>query len=91
MKTLKKGEVTNLKVAIINGDKMLVTADYKEEHEVRPFTVLRVPQKTNLHYMILVDEDIAGWNISEFHVLYMGVEAKYLNKKFFDIDEDYII
>lgn len=88
---LKKGQVVNIKVAYVKGDKMLVPASYRAEHEVKLFTILRLPQNNNLNYMMLIDEDIAGWRIGEFHVIFMGVEAKHLGKKFFDIDQDYIV
>lgn len=42
-------------------------------------------------YIIIIDDDIIGWNINSFHIKHWDVDKKYLGKKFYDIYEQFIV
>ena len=45
----------------------------------------------NQLYKIIVDNDICGWWVNGFHIENEKIDPRYLNKKFFDIQESFIL
>lgn len=88
---MRKGQTVKVKTAWINKARQIVPADYTEEFEAREFTLIRNPTNNNPYYMLLIDDDVSGWKIGIFHVEFMGVDNKYLNKKFFEVDISYFV
>lgn len=41
-------------------------------------------------YMLLVPNDFVGWMITKFRVERQGVDKKYLNHKFYEVNEYYL-
>lgn len=88
---MRKGQKVRIKIGMIQGAKQLVPNDYPESIEERDFTILLTPRKNNIHYMILIDDDLAGWKIGIFHTTFLEIEPKHLGKKFFDVDTTYFV
>lgn len=42
-------------------------------------------------YKIIVDDDITGWTISQFHIDHEGIPKAFNGKRFYDIPESAII
>lgn len=42
-------------------------------------------------YKIIIDDDMVGWTISEFHIQHQGVASAFKYKKFWDVTEEYIV
>lgn len=85
----KKGQSVKIKTAVINKRKKLVPSDYKGDCEVKNFTVIRTPLENDPYYMIVVEDDMTGWIVTDFHIIHMEVDKKYRGKKFFDVSEIY--
>lgn len=86
---MKRGQSVKIKTAVINNRKKLVPSNYDGDYEIKSYIILRKPQPYDPCYMILVDADMIGWTVSNFHVLHMEVDEKYVGNKFFDVNEDY--
>ena len=84
-----------VKVAVdvsTDGKKRISTTPLQDGHkiEVFEFEVIMVDGKNQL-YKILVDNDICGWWVNGFHIENEKIDPRYLNKKFFDIQESFIL
>lgn len=42
-------------------------------------------------YMLLIDSDMTGWTVGAFHVAHGHVAKVFLNKKFWDLPEQFVI
>jgi ribosomal protein S19 len=42
-------------------------------------------------YTIIIDDDMLGWQISEFHVKHNKVDKSLIGKKFYDVVDDWIV
>ena len=75
-----------------SGHKYVLTRPPYDEKTVKlkEFQIIRCDPTFNT-YTILIDEDIIGWTIGEFHVQHMGIAKAFKNKKFWDVTEDYIV
>jgi hypothetical protein len=75
-----------------NGTKRIVNRealpDSKIIEKIFPIAAF---DETDQSYKIIVDEDIVGWTVSQFHIKHMKVNEKYLNKKFYDLAEQFIV
>lgn len=78
----------NKKVIIHNGE---ISSEIEEAN----FTIIKAyfpfegaKQKT---YMILLPNDYVGWVVSQFHVKYMDVAACFLDQKFWEVTEEFIL
>lgn len=45
---------------------------------------------SDMMYTIVVDDDMIGWEIGQFHIVYKHIEAKFAGKKFWDITARFI-
>lgn len=88
---MRKGQSVKIKTAILNKRKKLVPSNYDGTHEVKSFIILRMPQEYDPFYMILIEDDMVGWVVTDFHILHMEVDSKYRGKKFFDVNETYFL
>jgi len=78
-----------IKTATIDNRRKLVPSDYSESCEIKNYTVLCNPTESNPYYMILIDDDMVGWTVSNFHILHYDLPIKFLGKKFFDVTDRY--
>ncbi len=46
---------------------------------------------TDNHYIILVPDDVTGFMISYFHINNWGIAKTFLNKKFWEIEEKFLL
>lgn len=86
---MKLGQSVKVKTAIKNGYERVIQSHL--DGVVKSFTIIGMPNKYTELYTILLDDAILGWTINKFHVDNCGIDKKYLGKKFFDIDNSYII
>lgn len=42
-------------------------------------------------YKIIIDDDMVGWQIGEFHIEHEKVPAAFKGKKFYDIHESFVL
>ena len=42
-------------------------------------------------YTIIIDDDMLGWQISEFHVKHNKVDKSLIGNKFYDVVDDWIV
>ena len=85
----KKGQSVKVKTAVINGRKKVVPSDYDGEFTIKSFLILRTPKHYDPSYMLLIDDDMVGWNVSDFHIIHMDVDEKYKGKRFYDVSESH--
>jgi hypothetical protein len=57
--------------------------------EVRQGTVINYDTVTD-QYMVKIDDDLIGWTVGKFYILYSDVNKVYLNKKFYSFNEEYL-
>jgi len=86
---MKLGQQVKVKTIVKDGFERIVnnTVDGK----VKTFTIIGVPNKYTEYYTILIDSNMLGWTINKFHIDFLDIDKKYLGKKFFDIDESFIV
>ncbi|CAB4196809.1 hypothetical protein UFOVP1290_329 [uncultured Caudovirales phage] len=55
--------------------------------KIFPIVMLNHLEET---YSIMIDDDMIGWTISNFHVENNGADKKFVGKKFYDVTDDMI-
>lgn len=74
-----------------NKRKLLLTTPKKDSTiEQLSFPIVAV-DKSMETYKLVIDYDMTGWEISQFHIKYQNVDKKYLGKRFYDITEALVI
>lgn len=94
MNKLKKGQLVKIKTAIVDGRKRLVPKDWEGESNIESFEIIcyyNTHKDAPLNYMVLVDLDIIGWTINKFYILHYDLDEKYLNCKFYDINDSFFV
>lgn len=61
-----------------------------EEDKPRTFKIIAKDKVSEL-YTILIDDDLVGWYINDFHIKHQEISPKFKGLKFFDIHEYYIL
>ncbi len=54
--------------------------------ELMSFPIVAIDKNAET-YKIVIESDMSGWDISQFHIKCQNVDKKYLGKKFYDISE----
>lgn len=70
--------------------KTLLKGDPIPKLEQKVFEIIAI-DPVQESYMILVDDDMLGWNIGEWHIIYRNIDPKFKNKKFYELMEEFII
>jgi hypothetical protein len=71
-----------------DGKRRLLIKDPVKTSKVtkQEFPIIHIDNGTEL-YTILLDDDMVGWQISQWHVKYWDVAPKYVGKTFYDVPE----
>lgn len=88
------GTFVKIKVANEDGRKKVVPKNFEEECEIRSFEIIgsyRLHKEMEPYYMVVVDSDMIGWTVSKSHMLYYDLNEKYLNHRFYDVNEDFFV
>ena len=56
----------------------------KQTSELREVTIININKALDL-YMILIDDDVSGWSISEFYIKYLKLPKEYKGKRFHEV------
>ncbi len=88
---MKLNQQIKIKTATINGYEKVVHPSYDGKTQIKTFTIICCPNNYNQYYSILIEDKMLGWTINQFHVEHYHIDKKFLGKKFFDIDESYVI
>lgn len=71
-----------------------LTADENPKLEDRQFEVIAVkkfcPGSEYHMYTIVIDDDMVGWEIGEFHIQYQKINSKFKGRKFWDLTEEFM-
>lgn len=74
------------------GAKRILVRDPKPDSKiVEKVCPIVMKNEIEQSYSIITDDDIIGWVINSFHIKYNHVNEKYLNKKFYDVTEAFIL
>jgi len=89
----KVGDQVVVKIEIPKeGCKRILIREPKPDSKIVEKTYpIAIKHEMEQSYTIIIDDDIVGWYISKFHVKYNNVDEKYLNKKFYDVTEEFIV
>lgn len=90
----KVGTSVKVKVSNVDGRKKVLPKDSEDFFEIKSFEIIAkylLHKELNPYYMILIDSDMVGWNISSSHIMYYDIDQKFLGYKFYDVTEDFII
>jgi hypothetical protein len=99
MNKYKVKDLVNCQVETrINGTKAIVSKHLPPEElsklEIKQFEIIAVqniyPDSTYHMYTIVIDDDMVGWMISEFHIRHQKVDIKFKNKRFWELTEEFI-
>lgn len=58
--------------------------------EIKKFQIVGINEAMKA-YKIIIDDDITGWQISQFHIDHEGIAKAFLGKRFYDISENHIV
>jgi len=89
-----KGNLVKVKTAFLKNKERLVFSDYEGDYKVKEFEILAI---TKWHpdlpdyYIILIEDHMVGWTLSNSHVQNNEVDEKHIGKKFYEISEEFII
>lgn len=62
------------------------------EPKIKNFEIIGIVKSEHYtNYLILIDDKMSGWYISEFHINHQYVPKSFLGKKFYEITTDFII
>jgi hypothetical protein len=89
----RRGDQVVCEVETRLGDrKYVVIRDYDPPRPTtkQTFTVIHYDE-TLEEYWILIPEDMVGWTISNWHVMYVGINKAHLNKKYWTVQEQFIL
>ena len=88
----KVGQSINCEIEIRKDKSKRFALNPLEDSEfiTQSFEIIGMNKQFNT-YKILIDDDIVGWYLSQWHVKYEDIDEKFVGKKFYDIDENYII
>lgn len=75
-----------------SGNSKILTKEPAVDSKVieKEFIIVAVNEQCQL-YTIIIDDNMNGWIISQFHIKHCNVNPKYLGKKFYDITEPYVL
>lgn len=62
----------------------------KESKSKQTFLIVSISEVMQT-YMIVIDDDMVGWNLSEWHIKNYKLDSALLGKKFYDITDHYVI
>jgi len=86
---MKLGQSIKIKTTIVNGNEKLIQNHL--DGTPKSFLIIGIPNKYTEYYPVLIEDKMLGWIINSFHVEYYQIDKKYLGKKFYDIDDSYVI
>jgi len=90
----KIGNVLKIKTAVIDNFERIVAKDYEGEHQIKFFEIIakyHIDKDSPPCYMVLIDPNMIGWNVSASHRLYYDLNEGLLGRKFYDVTDDFII
>lgn len=89
----KVGDQVVIRVEIPKeGHKRILIREPKPDSKiVEKICPIVIKHEIEQSYTIIIEDDIIGWYISKFHVKHNNVDEKYLNKKFYDVTEEFIV
>jgi hypothetical protein len=90
----KVGDFLKIKTAVIDNFERIVVKDYEEEHQLKLFEIIAVyfvHKESPPSYMILIEPNMIGWNVSKSHQLYYDLNEGLLGRKFYDVTDDFIV
>jgi hypothetical protein len=61
----------------------------KNEYIEDDFLIVSINAKLQ-YYTVIIHDNMIGWTINDFHIIYLGVPNKFMGKKFFDVFESQI-
>jgi hypothetical protein len=61
----------------------------KNEYIEDDFLIVAINDKLQ-YYTVIIHDNMIGWTINDFHIIYLGVKEKFMGKKFFDVFESQI-
>lgn len=75
-----------------NGKKYVLTRFPEDENKLEKakFQIIGVDPMME-SYRLVIDDEMIGWEISNFHIEYENVPKGFKGKKFWDITESYIL
>lgn len=89
----KVGDTVPVTVELLDGRKRLLVARSPSKNSqlsVQQFQIVSIDTVMET-YKIILDDDIVGWTITEFHIEYQKVPKVFKGKKFYDISEIHIL
>lgn len=83
--------ICNVEV-FIDGQKKVCINKSKKDSEIlqKSFLVIGIDHMMKT-YKIIIDDDMVGWIINSFHIKHQHIDEKFINKKFTDITESFIL
>lgn len=76
-----------LKLKIFKNKIYLKTEKLKKEEYIEDeFIIVAINDKLK-YYTIIIHDNMYGWIINKFHIIYLDVPEKYMGKKFYDVFE----
>ena len=89
----KIGDMVRCAVEIFsNGKRKLSIVEPKKDSqiEIMSFPIVYVDNTMQL-YKIIIEPDMTGWEISQFHINHYDIDPKFIGKKFYDITESLVV
>jgi hypothetical protein len=86
------GDLISVKIKVQkNGRKSISYGNLSDGStlEIKKFQVIGLNESMKT-YKIIIDDDMIGWQISQFHIDHEGVAKAFLGKRFYDISENHV-
>jgi hypothetical protein len=75
-----------------NKKRKLCLASPKKDSTIEILSFLIVAIDKNMEtYKLIIDHDMIGWEINQFHIKRQNVDPKHLGKRFYDVIDDFVI
>lgn len=89
----KVGDFVSLKIEVKNNSKsrILLPTDLVTSEVIEKYFAIISINYIDKYYMLLIDDDMIGWTINDWHIKYNDIDYKFLGKKFYEVNEQMII